>query len=408
VVRDVTEQKKLAAQLLQRHKMEAIGTLAGGIAHDFNNILTGILGYAELALLDARGRQANKNALQEIILASRRAAGLVSQILTFSRHQEPRKEVLQLQPIIKEALKLMRGTLPSTISIKQQFEQNCPPIMGDINQIHQVIINLCTNAFHAMRAKGGTLTVDLDQISLEKGLTNEPENVPPGRYTRISISDTGHGMDKETMARIFDPYFTRKQFGEGSGLGLATVHGIIRNHHGHIKVSSELNRGTSFIIFLPATNLIPTAAKAFIEPKTLPNVHGNILLVDDEEMLVEVAGTILTRIGCHVTTFLDSPEALASFRSNPQKYDLVITDQTMPKLTGFELAKNILAIRSTMPVILMTGHSDAVDVDKAMKAGIMEYIMKPIDLHDFAKKVAGILSEQDEKQPAAKAAKAPP
>jgi CheY-like chemotaxis protein len=286
----------------------------------------------------------------------------------------------------------MRGTLPSTITIQQEIVPTCPPILGDTTQLHQVIVNLCTNAFHALREKGGSLTVSLNEVTLAAELTGEPENVPPGQYIRLSITDTGHGMDPATRARIFEPYFTNKQSGEGSGLGLATVHGIIHNHHGYIVVASQLDQGSRFDLYFPASPFTTVAQPVPQAEKPLPKMSGRVLLVDDEEMVIDITSNLLTRCGCQVTPFKNSQEALARFTSAPTDFELVITDQTMPGLTGFALAQKILALQPGMPIILMSGHSDMVDQGKALAAGIRQYIMKPIDIHAFADSVASILA----------------
>ncbi len=389
IFRDTTEHKKLVDQLLQAQKMEAIGTLAGGIAHDFNNILTGILGYAELSRYDVATESDLYGNLTEIINASNRAGDLVRQILTFSRQTEFKQQPLAIQPIVKEAIKLIRGTIPATINIQQEINCECGSILADVTQIHQVIMNLCANAYHAMRHQKGTLFIGLDQVAFQEDMPETPLHLPPGNYIRLTVSDTGHGMDDATLERIFEPYFTTKGHGEGTGLGLATVHGIVENHGGAITVKSTPDEGTKFEIYFPAVDESIDYAFTDDEINKSP-VNAHILYVDDEEMLVRLGSSILRKLGFTVTSTSSSHHALEIFQAGPDKFDLLLTDQIMPGMTGQELAQQCLAIRSELPVVLTTGLSEAV----SQCEGITEVMMKPITINKMANTISQVLADK--------------
>ena len=398
-VMDVTEQKRaweekkeLQTQLQHAQKMEAIGTLAGGIAHDFNNILLPIIGYTEMAITDVPQDSLIRKNLAEVLKAAELAKGLVQQILTFSRLSEKERKPLMIQPIIKESLKLLRASLPSTIEIRQNIDNECGAILADPTQIYQVMMNLCTNAYHAMREKGGILEVTLTEMDIDS-----PDLIPnldlnPGQYLRLAVSDTGHGMDRTVVERIFDPYFTTKGLGEGTGLGLSVVHGIVRSHDGYITVYSEPGEGTTFHIYLPR---IEVKAKVPETISTEPALKGkeHILFVDDDEQIVNVVQQILERLGYHVAARTSSVEALEAFQTQPEKFDLVITDLTMPNMTGTELAKRLIDIRPDIPIILCTGFSEAISEEKAKAIGIREYVMKPITMHDLAMSIRKALNK---------------
>ncbi|MDH4320260.1 MAG: DUF3365 domain-containing protein [Desulfobulbaceae bacterium] len=398
--REMEERKKLEEKLRQSQKMEAIGTLAGGIAHDFNNILTPILGYSELLNMSTPDDAPQKGKILEIIKASQRAKELIRQILTFSRQGEHKFQQIQLQTITKEALKLLRSSIPSSIEIKQRINPECSLVMADPTQIHQILMNLCTNAYHAMRETGGTLGVTLDEVVIHEGDYFENIALIPGKYVKLEVSDTGIGMDKETRQRIFDPYFTTKKKGEGTGLGLAVVHGIVKGHNGHITVYSEPGHGAVFHIYFPTIEATSDAFESNIKELHIPTGNNErILIVDDEISIIEVNRDILENLGYQVTTFTDSREALAAFHNNPGGYDLIITDMTMPHLSGTDLTKEIMAIRPGLPVILCTGHSELLNKDNAQAFGIREYAMKPITIANLARIVRRVLDEGEAAAP---------
>ncbi|HSR35574.1 MAG TPA: ATP-binding protein, partial [Desulfurivibrionaceae bacterium] len=321
------EKEKLEARLRQAQKMEAIGTLAGGIAHDFNNLLSPIIGYTEMAQLEMNGAEKERWKVEEVLRAALRAKDIVQQILTFSRQREQERTNLELQPVIKETLKLLRVSLPATIDIRQDVDPACGPVHADLTQMQQVVMNLCTNAFHAMSEQGGVLEVTLKEVTVSSEDRLGANPLTPGRYACLTVGDTGHGMDKATLERIFDPYFTTKEQGKGTGLGLALVHGIVKSHQGSVSVYSEPGQGALFKVYLPISKeLAPTTAQAGPNNGSpLPGGNETVLLVDDEESLVRMATKMLEHLGYTVVGVTDSTEALALFRSQPQHYDLVIT-----------------------------------------------------------------------------------
>jgi PAS domain S-box-containing protein len=389
--KDISERKHAEEELRQAQKMEAIGTLAGGIAHDFNNILNAILGYTQLSLYEMPEDNPTYNNLQHVVKSAKRATELVKQILAFSRHSEHEKRPLEIQFVLKEALKLLRPTIPSTIQIKQEIDIKCRPVLADNTQIHQIIMNLCTNAYHAMREKGGVLTVSLDEYEITPEIAPHID-IAPGLYARLSIIDTGHGIEENTIKRIFEPYFTTKNRREGTGLGLAMVHGIVTAHMGAIKVQSTPGKGSNFTVFLPLlTDMQDFISQESSVAPALPTLCGNILLVDDEDTIVQLGKKILETLGCKVTAFTSSNAAWEAFRKEPENYDAVITDQTMPEFTGLELSKKILGIRPDIPIILATGYSETVNEEQAKKAGITKYIMKPLAITELAKAAESVL-----------------
>jgi PAS domain S-box-containing protein len=398
-VEDITERKraeeekeKLVAQLLQAQKLEAIGILAGGIAHDFNNILVPIMGYAEMALIRTPRSNPIRHGLEEILNAALRARDLVKQILTFGRSgKEQQKIPVEISSVVKEALKLLKALLPSSIEIRQNIEK-CAAF-ADVTQIHQVLINLCTNAAHAMGEKG-VLGVSLSHVNLSEGdLTDQSiVNLKPGPYLKLCVSDTGSGMDTSTLQRIFDPYFTTKEVGKGSGLGLAVVHGIVKRHDGAIAVESEPGRGSTFSVYIPAVE-----ANTFVVVKNgllLPTGRERILLIDDEQSVVETGTAILERLGYKVTPETNGPRALEIFGSSPGEFDLIITDYTMPKLTGTDLSTKIRQIRPDIPIILCTGFSEQITATVAMDLGV-EFVMKPFSMKEIAEVVRKVLGVQE-------------
>ncbi len=388
------EKEKLLSDLRQSQKMEAIGTLAGGIAHDFNNMLTPILGYSELALTRLTPDHELFSHLQTIHQAADRAKELIKQILTFSRQREHELTTLKIQPILRETIKLLRSSLPTTIYIRPNIDPHCGAILSDLTQFQQIVMNLGTNAYHAMGDSGGTLEISLQEIPLsDQDPLVTSHGLHPGPAACLTISDTGCGMDKTTVSKIFDPYFTTKEQGKGTGMGLAMVHGIIRNHHGHISVYSEPGQGTTFKIYLP----IVSEERALTESATTGTAAGGterILLVDDEEVIILMLRDMLEYLGYQVVTITSSSEALKMFEERPDYYDLVITDQPMPELTGGELAKAMLAIRPDIPIILCTGFSESFTEELARDMGIRAYIMKPVILQELTEKIRAVLSHE--------------
>jgi PAS domain S-box-containing protein len=388
---DITDSKLLRVQLDQAQKMEAIGTLAGGIAHDFNNILTPIIGYTELSLnIVPENRRLNHN-MTQILLSANRARDLVRQILTFSRKTEQERKPVQVSLIVEEALKLLRSSLPSTIEIHQDLDPDAfdSTTMADPTQIHQVLMNLCTNAAHAMRAKGGTLAVTLENVEIGPLAARGSPDIQPGSYLRLSVADTGHGMETAVKQRIFDPYFTTKGPNEGTGLGLAVVYGIVKNLSGAITVFSKPGEGTTFNVYFPRTGTIPPPPADVSAP--LPTGHGLVLVVDDEKFIVDMIGEMLEVLGYEVVPRYSSSDALEAFRTRPESFDLVITDLTMPHMTGADLAREIFMIRADTPIILCTGFSEAVDQNITQLMGIKGFLMKPVALRDLAVAVNKIL-----------------
>jgi PAS domain S-box-containing protein len=392
IYEDLTAQKRLETQLLQAQKMESIGTLAGGIAHDFNNILAAILGHTQLADFDlTEGMKAKQN-LKEVLKAIQRAKDLVSQIFTFSRKSGLERKPVQISLIVKEALKLLRASLPATIEIRQHIDDNAAIVDADPTQIHQVLMNLCTNASHAMMEKDGVLEVALTTVDFSEHEIASDQDLQPGPYLMLTVRDTGRGMDRKTLERIFDPYFTTKEKGVGTGLGLATTHGIVKSHGGAITVESEPEIGSSFNVYFPviAREVIPEEDKA----KPLPSGHERVLLIDDEQVLVEIGKQMIERLGYKVDTRTSSIEALELFRTKPDQFDLVITDMTMPQMTGDKLAGELMMIRPDIPVILCTGYSDHMTKQKALKMGIKEFAMKPLVIQQLADIIRNVLDEK--------------
>lgn len=390
VQRNVTNEMHLEKQLRQSQKMEAIGTLAGGIAHDFNNILGAIMGYTEMSLdMVPKGSLTQLN-LEQVLKATNRARDLVKQILLFSRMGEQERQPVIILSCIKEALNLLRASLPATIEIRRIVTAHPDTqLLGDPTQIHQVMLNLCTNAAHAMREKGGTLEIELAEEELsDEDLVTEPD-LNPGTYVRLSVRDTGHGIERELLDRVFEPFFSTKGPFEGTGMGLAVVHGIVKRHDGFIRVSSEVGRGTTFDLYFP--KLAVAEASGDSNAKDVPRGHGRILFVDDEVALTRVAREMLESLGYEVTVENGALEALQTFKDRASIFDLVITDYTMPKMTGLELARGIHAIRPEIPVILCSGYSEVIPEGKLEETGIHEFIMKPVRLREMADVVRRVI-----------------
>jgi PAS domain S-box-containing protein len=395
-VRDITAQKKLEEQLSQAQKMEAIGTLAGGISHDFNNILTPILGYSELALTRITPDNPLTSDLRQITRAALRARDLIQQILAFSRQAPQERKPLQPHLVIKEALKLLRASLPATIEIRKEISTDDGAILANPTQLHQIIMNLCTNAYHAMRESGGILGVRLSQTSIGKGESKVGNSdLTPGNYMHLEISDTGYGMERKTLKRIFEPYFTTKAKGEGTGLGLSMVLGIVKSYHGQITVYSEPGQGTCFHVYLPLIAEVPTPGESILT-SPLPTGSERLLVVDDEEAITTMLETILTHFGYHPTVSNNSQMALALIEQDPMAFDLLLTDMTMPHLTGFELAQKALAIRADLPVILCTGFSELVNKEQAQALGIRAYLTKPVSVQELSQTMRKVLDAKRE------------
>ena len=392
VFRDTTDLKKMETQLQQAQKMEAIGTLAGGIAHDFNNILFPISGYTEMLLLDTPDDSPQHHSLSEILAGAKRAGELVKQILTFSRQRQHELKPLKVEVVVKEALKLIRSSLPTTIEIRQNVNKDCGLVMADPTQIHQIVMNLCTNAYHAMEETGGKLIVNLKGVELETEDLKDPSMIS-GKYVCLTVADTGPGMEQSIIDRIFDPYFTTKENGKGTGLGLAVVHGIVKSHGGHISVYSEPGKGTEFKVHLPVIKEQKETSK--VETDT-PIQKGDerILLVDDQDIIVQIEKQMLERLGYRVTARTSSIDALEAFRMEPDKFDLVITDLTMPNMTGDKLAVELIKIRSEIPVILCTGFSEMMSKEKAQSLGIEGFLMKPVVLKDLSGMIRKVLDKK--------------
>jgi PAS domain S-box-containing protein len=392
-IRDITEQKRLEAQLQQSLKMESIGTLAGGIAHDFNNILSSVFGFTELALDDAKKGTLQHENLKEVLIAGNRAKDLVKQILTFSRQVDQEQKPIQVKPIAKEALKLLRASIPTTIDIKENVQSNSL-VIGDSTQIHQVLMNLCTNAAHAMEDDGGLLTVSLSDVELDSEFVSNHPDLKPGPYLNLIVSDTGHGISPDVMEKIFDPFFTTKEKGEGTGMGLSVVHGIVRSHGGDIYVYSEPGKGSIFKVYLPAIERRLKPEERVERP--IPTGIERILFIDDEPAIVNMGKQILKSLGYDVTTRTSSIEALELFKAQKDRFDLVITDMTMPQMTGDNLSRELMSIRPDIPVILCTGFSTRIDEKQAMDMGIRAFVSKPILKSEIAETIRGVLDENSD------------
>ncbi|MCP3873792.1 MAG: PAS domain S-box protein [Desulfobacteraceae bacterium] len=386
IFHDITEMKNIENQLQQSRKMESIGTLTGGIAHDFNNLLYMISGNTELALEDIPDWNPAHQNLQEIKTASLKAAGIVKQLLHFSRKTDQKLKPIGAVTVMKDSLKFLRSTIPSTIKIKTQSPDAEIPILADPIQINQIMMNLCINASHAMEKTGGTLEINIENASLDKETVNSyPDLTIADYYLKITFSDTGPGIPPETINKIFDPYFTTKEFGKGSGMGLTVVQGIIKNHDGAITVDSQVGKGTDFTILFPVIDEAPEIINKKIT--AIPHGTENILFVDDEKAITNMMQQVLIKLGYHVETSLNPEEALDLFQAKPGAFDVVITDMTMPQMTGAKFAEKLKEFRSDIPIILCTGHSSLIDEDKAKQSGISGYVMKPVSMSKIAKAI---------------------
>ncbi len=383
-VRDVSHETELASQLRQSQKMEAIGTLAGGIAHDFNNVLTAIIGYSELATGELEQGTPCHSYLDQVRHAADRAADMVSQILTFSRRREDERRPLILAPVVKESMKLLRGSLPPIIQVREKIAVSKHMVDADPGQVQQVVMNLCTNAYHAMRPNGGELTVTLREEEVSAQQAARHVDLREGLYARLSIADSGHGMDEETQKRMFEPFFTTKKEGEGTGLGLASVHGIVKSHQGAILVKSKIGEGTCFDIYLPAGKEIGARKEEESAEDADPTGTERVLLVDDEPQVADSLRLGLQQLGYTVEWHGPGLDALEFFRKDPDQIDIVVTDQMMPGVTGLALAADVRLLRPEMPVIIYTGFAESVSTELAECAGIKEILHKPLTAHKLA------------------------
>ena len=396
---DITERKKneeerigLEVQLRQAQKMEAIGTLAGGIAHDFNNILSIILGNTELALIDISEGNPAYHKLIKARAACLRAKDLVLQILAFSRQAELRQTPFLISSILKEGLKLLRSSLPTTIEIQQNIETQSAKVLADPTQIHQILLNLCTNAAHAMGEKGGILNVSLADEQLDLETASRFYDLSPGFFVRLTVNDNGSGIEPSIQERIFEPYFTTKELEEGTGMGLAVVHGIVKSCGGAITVESELGKGTTFHVLLPKFEGEISPVEETLAQ--LPGGAERILFVDDEDAMVDTIPSMLRMLGYEVESKKSSIECLNVFRDNPEAFDLLITDMTMPNITGVDLSKKVMKIRPDIPIILFTGFSELIDEKRAKEIGIRAFLMKPVIIQEIANTIREVLDKK--------------
>lgn len=393
--KELAEHKRMEKILKQAQKMEAISTLSSGIAHDFNNILSIIIGYCEMAAMEKQPEDSKVGpCLEKINTAAFRAKELVQHLLTFCQKTEQKKTHIKISPILNYILNYLKASFPASIEIKKEIQEETGMVLADPAGIHQLILNLCQNAGQAMVENGGILRISMKQVFLDLEKVTEYPNLVSGHYTSIIIEDKGPGMDQEIVERIFDPYFTTKEQGEGKGLGLSVAHGIAVSHGGTILVESQPGSGSSFEVLLPCRQT-ESIRPEIMSDQTLPRGHGNVLFVDDEESLVDFGTIVLERVGYKVAGYSSSLEALDAFKEAPQKFDLVITDHIMPKMQGMELAKQILEIRSNIPVLLCTGTKSDRLVEQAKAAGVIEVIQKPIPMKTLIKAINNTLAKHD-------------
>jgi PAS domain S-box-containing protein len=384
VTRDITEQREaervqeeLAAQLRQAQKLEALGQLAGGIAHDFNNILTAIMAYTELASIDLERPWEVRGHLEQVQAASNRARDLVRRILTFSRQRKQERRPVQLRSLVEEAVSLIQSTLPATIEVESRLSPDSPVVLADLSQVHQVLMNLCTNSGYAMRDRPGRLVVCLERVHVDAALVRSQPDLREGCYALLSVSDTGSGMAPEVMKRVFEPFFTTKPPGEGTGLGLSVVHGIMQDHEGAVLVESRLGHGTTFRLFFPEEISVATLAPSSV-PVWLPGRGERVLFIDDEQALCDSTRLILEKLGYKATVQSSPVAALEDFRKHPEDFDLVITDLTMPFITGMELAREVLSLRPELPVLVASGFSGVWTAEKVRAEGVRDLLTKPL------------------------------
>ena len=400
IARDITARKqaeegrrKLENQLIQAQKLEAIGTLAGGIAHDFNNILSGIIGYTELSMTMEQDCPKVYSNMEMVLTAAERAKDLVRQILTFSRKTEPEKKPTDLSALLNEVVKFMRASLPKTIDMQQNIDVGSHFVMADPTQLHQVFVNLCTNAGYAMKEKGGLLEIGMQETLINAEGLLPGQTLPTGHYAMLTVRDTGAGIPAENLGRIFEPYFTTKEKGEGTGLGLAVAHGIVKDLGGEIRVYSEVGTGTIFRIYLPLMRPVTEEAK-IVDEVTLPGKGEKVLVIDDEKMVANLNKALLERLGYRVVAETDPVKAVERFRNEGESFDLVITDKTMPHMTGFDVAREISQINPHISIILSSGFQEKGDTEKFTALGIKKMISKPIRISTLSQIIREILDER--------------
>jgi PAS domain S-box-containing protein len=400
VFRDITAQRQMEARLRQTQKMEALGTLAGGIAHDFNNILTAILGYTHMSVRTLATDNPVQNHLREVRAAALRAKELVQHILTFTRQNQMERQPVSIYAVVQEVLRLLRATLPATITIKPCLASDAGTVLAQADQIHQVLMNLCANAEHAMRLSGGVLYLGLDVVEVDETWTDTLPSLEPGPYIRLTVNDSGPGIPAEVLPHVFEPYYTTKPQGEGSGLGLAIVHGIVASHQGAITVDSAPDAGATFTVYLPrVAGEVPEAPVTAYLPTVSPGAGECVLLVEDEEPVALATEMQLTELGYRVVTHLSVKSALEAFRDNPHQFDLVLTDQTMPSMTGEEFARILHGIQSDVPIVLVTGFSYLVDEEKARALNIDAFLIKPWDVQEMADTLQRVLRQRRTPEP---------
>ena len=385
------EEREMQKALAESEKLSALGQLSSGLAHDFNNILAAIMGYVEMAMYEIPKTNIARQSLDQVLIASHRAKDLVRQILAFNRRSERVHKPVRLSAVVKEVLSLVRASIPSTIKIVQHLKSDSSVIMADTTQIHQVLMNLCTNAHHSMRESGGTLEISLRDFRLTKKDISTYPDLAPGAYLKLSVRDTGHGMDPQTLQKAFEPYFTTKEKEVGTGMGLAVVQGIVKNHNGTINVKSAPGKGTTIDVLFPKI-------EAVVKPEDENSVEvlggmESILFVDDEEPLIDIGENMLKQLGYTVVAKSCPKEALKVFQKDPKRFDLVITDMTMPNMTGDLLAGKLMAIRSDIPIILCTGHSDLITQERVRELGIKGFLLKPHSMQDLAASVRNVLNQ---------------
>ncbi|ACL03769.1 PAS/PAC sensor hybrid histidine kinase [Desulfatibacillum aliphaticivorans] len=388
------ERLRLEQRLQEVQKREAIGTLTGGVAHDFNNILGVVLGHADLLLYDVDESDPQYFSLAEIRKAGLRARDIIAQLLRYTRTEEKILAPLDIVPVIRESLNLLRSTLPGKVHVRMDFGEAKAIINGDGAMLNQAITNLCLNASQAMEQTGGMLEISLERVSLPSGHPSLPQDVRGGGFARLVLADSGPGIPPEHVDRIFDPYFTTKEVGEGSGLGLAVVHGIVKNHGGFIAVESSPGKGTAFSLYFPISRESASEEDAQEEITDLPSGSESILFVDDEASMVEMAEQMLGRLGYGVVTLSSPVEALDAFRNNPSKFDLIMTDMSMPEMSGVELFEKIRQVDETIPVVICTGYSNQINEKKALEMGMAAYVSKPMSMHGIASTLRQILDKK--------------